>query len=184
MALFGFGLQQFGVTIDPRLLFRFADAASNVFAPDPEMDERWFKFESVNLGNGDGEDAMDKITNGDSVGVVTRFDAGEARASALETAGLASGAPEALAREEAALTAIRAQECRLDIRSDAWVGVPIAQALGIDRDAPEGVNQIKSIIKEWIKQGKLKEENHLDKARRVKTYVTAPVLSDAISLFE
>ena len=159
---------ELGVTIDHRLLFRFGDVSSNIAAPDPSEDRRWFRLESVDLGNGEGAEPIDRIANGDSVGVVARFDLDAATDAALADASDDAG-------EAAALAAVRRQECRNNPRSAAWVGVPIALALGIDRESKDGAAKLKTIIRQWLRAGKLVEENRVDEHRHVKTYVIAPV---------
>lgn len=169
--------REYGIGSEYKTLFHFTDASSNMFATDPDMEEKWMRLWSVNLGNGEGDD-MDKIINGDKVGVATIFDVKAGRRSALEAAGVPeTPTSEGLTLEERALEAIRRQDCRKDSRSDEWVGVPIAIALGIDRDSEEGHAQIKSIIREWLREGKLVEEIHLNKARQSKVYVTATVVT-------
>lgn len=150
-----------------RRLFRFTEVSSNLSIPAPES-QQWMELASVNLKNGIGDDEIDKTLKGDSVGVVRLFNAPEARQAALETAVSGGDA------EEAALRAVRAYEWRDSPKASDWVGIPIAQALGIDRGARDGVKQIEAIIKAWLRSGKLAEENRKNKARQVKTYIIAP----------
>lgn len=169
--------RELGVGLDRRLLFRFADVSSNISAPDPNEATRWFKLQSVSLGNGEGAETMDKITNGDSVGVATRFDLADARKGAM------ADVAEDASREAAALAAVRGGQWRADVRSSDWVGIPISQAFGIARDTPGGVLMLKNIIREWMDHGKLIEENRMAKNRQMKVFVTAPVRGDDSDLF-
>jgi hypothetical protein len=163
-----------GVGDEYRLFFHFTDASSNIYAPDARMEEKWFRFESINLGNGEGEDAADRLLRGDRVGVITRVDIGARRQAAIEET-LAEPSGDGPTPEERALEAVRRHgDCRKSMASEAWVGNPIAEALGIDRDSAEGVAQLKTIIKKWIGDGKLKTESRANKARQIKIYVVAP----------
>lgn len=163
-----------------RRLFRFTEVSSNLSIPAPES-QQWLELASVNLNNGLGEDEMDKIMKGDSIGVVRVFNMPSAREEALQKAVESdSGA----SREEAALEAVRAYEWRDSIKAADWVGVPIGQALGIDRTTREGAKQIERIVKEWLRAGKLVEVNRRNKARQVKTYVEAPLKTSDFSVFD
>lgn len=152
-----------------RRLFRFTEVSSNLSIPASES-QQWMELASVNLNNGIGDD-MDKVIKGDSVGVVRLFDAPAARETALR---VATGGDDAASRERAALAAVRAYEWRNSPKADDWVGIPIAQALGIDRGTKEGAKQVAAIIESWLKNGKLAEENRRNKARQVKVYIVAP----------
>jgi hypothetical protein len=153
-----------GLTDDARRLFRFTEVSSNLSIPAPDS-QQWLELVSVRLENGNGEDEMDKIINGDSVGVVRVFDATGARQAAVAEA---VGDHDS---EAAVMAAIRTQEWRLSDKAENWVGVPIAQTLGLDRTSKEGRAQIRALVSEWTKQGKLREENRLNRARQVKTFV-------------
>ncbi len=155
----GLGLQDVA-----RRLFRFTEVSSNLSIPAPES-QQWLELASVNLNNGIGDDEMDKIMKGDSVGAVRVFDTKGATEEAIATVIGDTN------REEAVLSAIRAQEWRLSDKAENWVGVPVAQTLGIDRSTKEGRAQVRALVSEWIRQGKLVEENRLNKARQLKTYV-------------
>ena len=102
---------------------------------------------------------MDKITKSDKVGVVTILRHEGRAAQRTRSGGRPAGDDERMCfTRRASLEAVRRSECRKDSRSDAWVGVPIAIALGIDRDSDKGLAQRQEHIKEWLRQGKLVEE--------------------------
>lgn len=146
-----------------RRLFRFTEVSSNLSIPAPDS-QQWMELASVNLNNGVGDD-MDMPHKGDSVGAVRLFDTPAARQLAVAEA-VGDGA-----RQAAVMAAISAQEWRLSDKAENWVGVPIAQTLGLDKTSKEGRAQIRNLIGEWIRQGILVEENRLNKARQLKTFV-------------
>lgn len=141
-------------------LFRFGDAKNNLALP---ADERasWMELASVALGNGEGAaGSMDRAMNGDSVGVVTRWEMPEASASLPSD------------ERSVALGLIRAGVWRRDVRSgEAWVGVPISQAMGLDVGDETDRARVKAVISEWIKGGVLREVTRLDAKRMQKTFV-------------
>lgn len=141
-------------------LFRFGDAKNNLALP---ADERasWMELASVALGNGEGAaGSMDRAMNGDSVGVVTRWEMPEASASLPSD------------ERSVALGLIRAGVWRRDVRSgEAWVGVPISQALGLDVGDETDRARVKAVISEWIKGGVLREVTRLDVKRMARTFV-------------
>lgn len=155
---------RFGLQDVARRLFRFTEVSSNLSIPAPES-QQWLELASVNINNGVGEDEMDKVAKGDSVGAVRVFDARQAQADAVATV---LGDSE---RASSVFAAIRAQDWRLSDKAENWVGVPVAQSLGLDRSTKEGRAQIRGLVAEWIRRGDLIEENRLNKARQLKTYV-------------
>jgi hypothetical protein len=149
-------------------LFRFGDAKNNLALPADERAE-WMQLASVALGNGLG-DGVDRLMGGDSVGVVTRYELPEASAS--------------LPSDErgVALSLIRAGVWRRDVRSgEAWVGVPIAQAMRLDVGDDTDRARVKAVISEWIKAGTLREVTRLDAKRMQKTFVEVSDLADELS---
>ena len=141
-------------------LFRFGDAKNNLALP---ADERasWMELASVALGNGEGAaGSMDRAMNGDSVGVVTRWEIPEASASLPSD------------ERSVALGLIAAGSWRRDVRAgEAWVGVPISRALGLDVGDETDRARVKAVISEWIKGGVLREVTRLDAKRMARTFV-------------
>jgi AAA domain/Bifunctional DNA primase/polymerase, N-terminal len=163
-----------------RRLFRFTEVSSNLSIPAPES-QQWMELASINLHNGIGDD-MDKVIKGDSVGVVRIFDMPAARDQALK---VATQVEDGETREQAALAAVRAYDWRDNVQANDWVGIPIAQAMGIDRGTKEGTKQVETIIKAWLKSGKLIEITKRTKARQAKVFVTAQeqTVTEYVDLF-
>lgn len=148
-----------GAGADYRRLFRIADDKNNL-APIGDDAAAWFAMVSVPLGNGGG-DALDAALQGDRVGVVTRHT-------------LATITPESTDREALALELVRAGEWRRDVRAgDAWIGVPLGQALGLDYADDDEKAILKRTVADWIKRGVLREETRRDAARHPRVYVVA-----------
>ena len=53
----------------------------------------------------------------------------------------------------------------------AWVGVPIAEALDLDMEDQDAVLTLKGIIKSWLKTSVLREVEGHDTGHRTRTYV-------------
>ena len=164
-----------GVGAEWRSIFRFSDVSSNMAPPSADEDQQWMQIVSVNLGNGEGDD-MDKVLNGDKVGVAKLYGARESRAKALA----ATVTPD---REGRALMEIGKHEWRRDTRAANWAGVPIAQAMGYDLSTDEGKASAKSVLKMWLDQGKLAEENRPDRYRNTRTFVILAPRTSADDLF-
>lgn len=164
-----------GAGAEWRTLFRFSDISSNMAPPSADEDQQWMQIISVGLGNGEG-DAMDGFLKGDQVGVAKLYGARESRAKALAT----TVTPD---REERALAQIAKLEWRKDTRASNWAGVPIAQAMGYDLTTDEGKSSAKSVLKMWLDQGKLAEENRPDRYRNTRTYVVLGSRTSADDLF-
>lgn len=148
-------------------LFRFGDGKNNLALPATD-ETAWMELRSVQLGNGEGE-PVERMLTGDSVGVVTAYR-------------LERGAP-AVAKDEkaAAIAMVKNGEWRRDIRAgDAWIGVPIAQAMNLDLDEPSDKAKVRQVVSEWIKAGALREVSRKDAQRRLRTYVEA-VAADNMS---
>lgn len=158
--------------------FRFGDGKNNLAPPAGASASGWMELVSVPLGNGGG-DGMDAVLDGDSVGVVVARSAAEMErqgASGAEVAaGLLGGATGEGATEQA-LRAIRqgGGHYRKDIRAgDAWVGVPIAQALRLDASDKADRGKINALIAAWLRDGTLVEVTRPDSKRMLRTYVEA-----------
>ena len=122
---------------------------------------------SINLGNGGGEGGEDALVKGDSVGVVRLFNARVAQREAVEA--VTSG--EDGEAERRAMAMIAEGDWRNSPQAGDWVGIPVSRAFGIDRNERAGVGQIKAIVAEWLRSGKLVEISARTKARQVKVFV-------------
>ena len=126
-----------GIERADRFRYISADYRSTSFIASGEA-VAWYKFESVNLGNGDCGD-------GESIGVVTACEISDLNLRAGD--------------EAAALDAIRAGgPWRKAAQSgERWVGRPIAEGLGLDPDNTAHRKRLNSIIGGWLASGVLKE---------------------------
>jgi hypothetical protein len=117
--------------------FICADYRSTSFIPPGEV-LAWYRFEPVNLGNGECGD-------GDSIGVVT----------AVELVGLNLRPGD----DVRALEAIRAGGpwSKAVQAGERWIGVPIAQALQLDPADAIHRKRLNAIIGEWSRSGLLLE---------------------------
>jgi hypothetical protein len=130
---------------DHKLYFR-VDAGSNRMTP-PARVASWYRLHSVDLGNATAKRPSDKI------GVVVPWEWPDPHA------GLA---PDALQKAQAATAE---GEWREDIRAKAWIGKPIAEALGIDLSDPAGKERVKALLKDWRKRGAFVEYEGQDAKR-------------------
>jgi hypothetical protein len=121
---------------DHREYFRVDNGKANL-APASE-NSRWYHKVNVPLGNGD------------DVGVVTPW----------KWPDLSDGLTPANIR--AIQDAIAGGEWRDDIRSGAWAGNAVADALGWDRDTPAAKNKLKSVLQSVKGDGYLRTKSGLD----------------------
>lgn len=146
-------------------LFHIADGKNNLAPPAVSEGGVWFELVGVPLRNGlaeagGGTDGVAAVMSGDSVGVVRRFVVDP------HTQAVASD------EKESTLALIKAGDWRRDPRAgDAWIGVPIAQGLGLDLFNEEEKGRVKSVVAEWIKAGTLQEVTRNDAQRRPRTFV-------------
>ena len=164
-----------------RRLFRFADTSSNLAIPADGDEQKWLELASVNLENGGGDDWLDQMINGDSVGVVRQFDMPAAASAALASIGGA----EALSCEEKAMETLADGSWRKDSRAgDGWAGAAIMHAYGLDGDE-HGKEQANSMLTAWLKNGKVRIVSKKDKNYKPRDYVV-PVqpVSDNVEIDE
>lgn len=139
--------------------FRVGDARNNLALPASD-DTWWYELRSVAVGNGAGGTAVEREMSGDQVGVVSLY--------RMESACHGVGPDDA----PGARALVEAGEWRRDVRAgDAWIGVPIAQALQLDMEDPADKARVRQIVGEWIKAGTLKEVSRRDEGRKQRTYV-------------
>lgn len=143
-----------------RTYFRSDIGKANLTRPAEFAD--WFKLVSVDLGNADN--------GGDKVGVVTpwhypRFDP------------LRITTPDII-RCQAAIQA--GGPWREDHRSqvEPWVGIPIAQTLGIDPDHPPVRRELVMRIQNWLANGWLRRVEKKNAKREPKMYVEVGAAPD------
>ena len=114
------------------------------FAP-PAEESNWYRYVSVELDN-----APDFMSGGDNVGVATAWAYPKLDLSVAKSP----------IGKEAALSAIAAGgPWRKDQRSkgEPWVGVPIAEALGLDLTDPRVRKEVAKLVTEWTQAGLLRE---------------------------
>lgn len=182
-----------GITDRWQRFFRFGDGKNNLAPPSGEgaLAHGWMEIVSVGLGNGSGS-GLDRIMDGDSVGVVAMRTAAQIQAEGalgLETelveamdgdaggAGVSAGRDGGHGPRFRALQSIGAARgmFRKDVRAgDAWVGVPIGRAFRLDPADKVERGKITAILASWLRDGTLVEVTRLDSKRMPRTYVEAP----------
>jgi hypothetical protein len=120
--------------------------------PPPEK-AAWFKFESVDLGNGND------VRQSDSVGVVTTWTAPK------PLDGVHGNHVEEI-RRRCAVGAFRE-----DFRSPAWAGYMVAEVLGLNGADPAVKKRVKGMLAAWIRNGALKVEERPDGKRQLRRFV-------------
>jgi hypothetical protein len=138
--------------------FRAVDAKSNLA---PRGGQRWFKLESVALGNGTGP-----LDEGDSVGVCTSW--------------TPPGLMDDITGEDAAraIAALVEGEHRESMKSPQWAGNAIGAALGLDPSDSSARKTIAGMLAVWIKSGALRVIERPDRTRVMRKFITpAPVKS-------
>lgn len=124
-----------------------AELGKSNMAPPPENAD-WCRLASVDLGQGDSVGVVIPWRWPDAFDDITVHD--------LET----------VQRH------ISKGEWRDDVRSPQWVGIAIAEALGLDHDSKPVKAKIKTMIKTWIGNDALRIERRRDpESRREKNFV-------------
>ena len=140
-----------------RLHFRSDIGKANLTRPAAQAD--WFKIESVDLGNGAAAGF------GDDVGVVTRWDYPVVDEPVVDT--------DALIRVKDAIR--RGGPWRSDQKatSEPWVGIPIAQVLGLDPQSKFDKKAVAKSIKSWLATGVLRRVDHQGRGadRHIHSYI-------------
>jgi len=134
-----------------RLFFRAYNDKANASPPADKSD--WFKLESISLGNGPHG------SPGDSVGVVTPWKWPDALAGVTDTDFAKAAAK------------IKAGRWRADFRAKAWVGKPIAEAMGLNLGKKADIAKTKAVLKSWLERGLLVEVEGQDERRETRTFV-------------
>ncbi len=114
-----------------RLYFRTYSDKANMAPPADHSD--WFKLESVALGNGDEVGVVVPWSWPDPFETITQQDVLRVQAAVAE------------------------REYRESVQSKDWVGYLIADVTGLDPSEAAEKQKIKSIVREWLDKGWLKE---------------------------
>jgi hypothetical protein len=140
---------------NPRSYFRTYNDKAN-FAPPVEKSD-WFKLESVDLGNGP------MGTPGDSIGVVTEWEWPDV------TAGMTAADYDKVVAE------VRRGKWKESIQAKNWVGIAIADALGLDLDVPADKAKVRATLKMYLEAGTLIAVDRMDEEqRKLKKFVEVP----------
>lgn len=117
--------------------FRVDSGKANL-APASTDGSRWYRMESVSLGNGGGGN----LDLGDSVGVVTAWEWPDPMADVSVADLRAAQAAVALGGP-----------WRENVQAREWVGRPIAKVLKLDPEDKKDCEKVKRLLKVWIKNG-------------------------------
>jgi hypothetical protein len=147
----------FGVS-ERRRFFRVENGKSSMYVPADEAE--WFEIRSHKLDNGPGG------SEGDSVGVVTEWEPpGPFRDIVQHDIDKALWSV-AKGQEDGSLW-------RLASNAADWVGLPIAEALGIHTQTAEGRHRLARIVETWIDEKLLRVVLKPDKYRHMREFVDA-----------
>ena len=143
-----------GILGNSRLSYFKADTAGSSMTKPAEALE-WYRFESVQLGNGNGFDV-----EGDEVGVVVKWDY---KPLSLD-----------LSPDDASV-AIAALETggpwREQSRSTKWAGLAVAKVMDLDLDAKGVKKQIEALLTAWVADGSLERYEGETSARQTKWFL-------------
>jgi hypothetical protein len=143
-----------GIVGNARLSYFKADTAGSSMTKPAEALE-WCRFESVQLGNGNGFDVQ-----GDEVGVVVKWD--------YKPLGLDLSPDDA----SVAIAALEAGgPWREQPRSAKWAGLAVANAMGLDVDAKGVKKQIEAMLTAWVEDGSLERYQDETSARQLKWFL-------------
>lgn len=143
---------RFGIDSDKdrRRYFTVQDDKHNRAPPE---DAEWYRMESVDLGNGDGD------RESDNIGVVSRWIPPETF-DGISTDDLRQ-----------CQSAIDAGRWRKSNQCADWVGVPVAETLGLDLNSKSDKARVNRIVTEWIKNGALEVEEGKDSKSNPRPFV-------------
>jgi hypothetical protein len=144
--------------VDYRLFFRTDKGKHNMSPPEKA---EWHKLVSVSLGNDPAAVTVNGVrcAEDDEVGVVTRWQPPDA------FAGLTSHDWDKVA------AVVRRGEWRESARSPNWVGLAIAEALGLNADLPADKGRVKRLLKGYLKAGSLVVVEKMDANRHARQYI-------------
>jgi hypothetical protein len=142
-----------GVDEDARAFLVRIDNAKVNIAP-PARTATWFHLVGVELGNG-----TETYPNGDNVQTVELWKP----SSIFEGVSIAS--------LRAAQNAVAAGRWREDSQAKDWVGLAIADVLGLDAKDPTDKTKIKNILKAWTHHGMFEVVEGFDEKRRPRSFI-------------
>jgi hypothetical protein len=168
-----------GKSKDYKRFFRFAVAVSNMAIAAGD-DETWLELKSVDLHNAVFAEDGKLLWPSDLVGVVRLSDVRGALDDELSEAHQEA--------ERAALAELASGDWKQDSQSrDAWAGVAIARAYGLALDDPDDKARVKTLLKTWLKNGKIATETRRDSTtRQLRSFIRVPlqaVTKPAFDLF-
>jgi hypothetical protein len=136
--------KSFGLIHERRHYFKLLDDKNNR-AP-PADDCNWFKFENIELPNGDRQ------------GIVVSWTP-PAIMDGVKAGHLAE-VQRRVAHHSKDPRGVRAYEVKND--KDRWIGRIIGNVIGLDIEKPEDKHRVKRILKEWLASGALVEVRRMD----------------------
>jgi|EndMetStandDraft_7_1072992.scaffolds.fasta_scaffold13435_2 hypothetical protein len=122
----------------------------------PLGERRWFKLESVSLGN-----STVLHPEGDSVGVVTAWTPPNHMDGITGT------------DFDRCAAAIRAGRWKENVQANDWAGKAVAKVLGLDLDTKADKAKVKALLDFWIKSGSLVVVEEKNEHREMKKFVKA-----------
>jgi hypothetical protein len=143
--------EKFGID-QPRSYFRVDDGKANLAPPDAA---RWHRLTGVDLGNSTAERPADHVA------VVEEW----ARPDPFQAV--------TIHHLREVQKRVAAGAARRDPQSQAWVGIVVADVLGIDLGDGAGRGAVKSIVTKWIDNDVLRVVEKEDKGRVKRKYVIA-----------
>ena len=136
-----------------RRYFRVDDGKANLAPPAEERE--WYELKSIFLGNG-----VDAFDPGDNVGVVGRWKWPNPLDHVESVKDLA-----------AVQQKISGGEWRANDQATDWAGLAVAEVLGLDIKEPAVRHSVKRLLRTWVANGVLKEEERKDATRRSRKYI-------------
>lgn len=143
----------------------FADTAIHVERPDPESPRVSFTIEKQRDGEDNVRLELEAVRVSADLG-----DHGVFETLAMTGGGQPTGH---LSADDLAaiVTALGVQDWRADRRSKDYVGVPVAQAMGLNLAVFAERTQVEQTLKWLVNQGKLEVIDYRDKTRHARQYV-------------
>jgi hypothetical protein len=146
--------QNLGINEETAWSYFRIDNGKASMAPPPDKAD-WYRLVPVDLGNGDSVGVATCWTRPGPFDGVTTADLRAAQQA------VAAGGP-----------------WRADPRADAWVGIPIAEALRLDISRPAVRQRVKVLLATWIKNGMFVVAIGRDDSRRSRPFVRVGAWGD------
>ena len=159
--------QRFGIVEDKerRRLFTVQDDKAN---RAPAEDAQWFRLASQDIANSTGQDDP-YGEEGDSVGVVTRWTPPDAFEGITV---------DHLQRVQ---QLVAAGEYKAHHSAANWVGLAVAEVLGVDGHDPAHRSRIVRMLASWVASGALRIEERKDGNRQMKKFMVVGREADDMS---